>query len=98
MKGAGQGKRRADSIRLGNGVEAIGEVKVDVLAGVEDIKAAYPECDCRRQQQDAHIERAANGNPCGRWRNSQSKAEHQVRPAGKTLGKGIKKDKSQRHG
>ncbi len=91
-------KRAGDAETLGHGKQAGRAVVFQVLAGVEHIEAADPQRHRGAQDQHARIERAGDGDPCGRRRHSQAETQHQVRPRREALGVGIEKQNGQRDG
>ena len=71
-------------------------IEVEILTGVEHIEAGAPESDRGSKQQDARIERAADGDPGSGRRDSHGEAQNQMRPASESLGVGVEQNYSQR--
>src|ERR1700734_3837084 len=89
VEGAGDPERVGDADVARDGVEAGIAVELEILAGVEDIEACDPEGDGGGEEQDARIEGAANGDPCGGRCYAECEAKYEVRPARETFGIGI---------
>src|SRR5690348_1671048 len=80
-----------DAEALGDRVKTCAAIVIDVLTGIEHIKTADPQSDCCTKDQHAKVETAGDGNPRGRGRNAESKAEENVRPVREAFGEGIEK-------
>ena len=72
MKTSRDPKRLLNAEIARDGVQSGLAVEVEILTGVENIEAGAPESDRGGKQQDARIERAADGDPCRGGRDSQS--------------------------
>ncbi len=55
VQGAGNNERVGNTHRLRNRIQRIGTIKFNVLAGIENVKASYPEGDGGGKQQNAWI-------------------------------------------
>ena len=86
MEGARDPEGMVDAEVAGDGVESGMAIEIEVLAGVEDVETGDPESDGGGKNEDARVERAANGDPGGGRRYAEGKTEHEVRPAGEALG------------
>ena len=71
-------------------------VELEILASVEDVEAGDPESDGGGEKKDAGIKRAAYGDPRGGRGDAEGESEHEVRPAGKAFGIGVKKNYGER--
>jgi len=78
MEGARDPESGGDADVAGDGVESGVAVEVEILAGIEDIESCDPEGDGGGEQQDARVEGAAHGDPCGGWGDAESEAENQM--------------------
>ena len=97
MKNASNPKRAMDADVAWDGVESGIAIELEILAGVENVEPCNPECYGGGENEDARIERAANGD-LGRGRcDTESKSENEVRPTGESLGIGIEKQHSERN-
>src|SRR5579864_8338501 len=96
MKEAGdkQGTSNPDVAR--DGVEVRLAVKFVVLAGVENVEASDPKRDGGSKQQDARVERAADGDPRRGGCDAERESENEMRPAREALGVGVKQKNGQR--
>src|SRR5271156_4885458 len=96
MKKPRDPKRLADSEIAWNGVQPGLAIEFIILAGVKHVEARAPESHRSGQQQNSWIERAAGGDPGSRRCNPPGKPQHQMRPASKTFGVGVKQNYGQR--
>ena len=86
-----------DAEVAGDGMKSGIVVELKILAGVENVEARDPERDSGGEKQDARVERAANGDPCGGGRYAESESEHEMRPAGEALCIGVEKYDGERN-
>ena len=63
-----------------------------ILAGVEDVEAGDPEEHSGGEDEDARVERAADGDPCAGGGEAERESEEQMRPAGEALGVAIEEE------
>src|SRR6266404_1701599 len=97
MKQAGDPKRLADTAVAWNRVQASLQVEVEVLAGIEHVETGDPESDCRGEEQDVRVERAANGDPGGSRGDTKGESQNEVRPARPALGVRVEQQDGQRY-
>ena len=95
VESAGDPERALNTEVAGDGMKAGVAIKLEILAGVEDVEAGDPESDGGGEQKDAWIERTAYGDPCGGGSDTESESEHEVRPAREAFGVRVKKDYGQ---
>ena len=61
-------------------------VEIVILASVKNVESGYPEGNGSAEEEDAGIERGTHRDPGSCRSDAEGESEHQVRPAGKTLG------------
>src|SRR5579863_4423539 len=98
MKTSRDPQRLVDAKIARNRVQPGSFVKVEILASVKHIEAGAPEGDGGSQQQDARIERAADGDPGSGRRYPHGESQNQMRPASESFGVGVEQNHSQREG
>src|SRR5579859_7568203 len=81
-----------DAEPLGNGIEAGSAVVIDVLTGVQHVKAADPESDSCAKDQHARVETIGDGDPRSGRRNAESEAKEYVRPVREAFGERVEKE------
>src|SRR5260370_25581098 len=91
MPSARDAQRLGNSEFFGDGEEPCAPVVIDILACIEHVKPADPQCYCGAKNQHPPIEAARNGDPSGCGRNAQRKSEEKMRPACEALRERIKK-------
>jgi hypothetical protein len=79
-------------------VESNGAVVLEVLTGVKDVETADPEGDRGSEDDDAWVERAGDGDPCGGGSDAEGKAENDVRPAGEALHVAVREEDEENDG
>ena len=94
--GARHPQRAGDAEVTRDGVESGVAVELEILASVEDVEAGNPEGHSGSEKKDPRVERAAYRDPrCGRG-DAEGESEHEMRPAGKAFGVGVKKNYGER--
>ena len=96
MEGARDPESGGDADVAGDGVQSGVAVVVGILAGVEDIESCDPEGDGGGEQEDARVERAADGDPCGGWGDAESESENEMREACEAFGIGVEQQHGER--
>lgn len=89
MEGACDPKSGADADVARDGVKAGVTVEFEILTGIEDIEAGDPEGDGGGEEQDAWVEGAADGDPCGGWCDAERETQYKMGETGETFGVGI---------
>src|SRR3974377_1865914 len=79
----------SETIREGEEVPAV--VKVQVLAGINNVKTCGPEQHNEPQQQRRQANVAAHRDPGPDWCHSQAKTQHEMGEMGKSFRVGISK-------
>src|SRR5260370_22794285 len=91
MHSARDAQRFGNPEFFGHGEEPCAPVVIDILACIEHVKPANPQCYCSATNQHPRIEPARTGDPSGCGPNAQRKSEEKMRPACEALRERIKK-------
>ena len=89
-------RAHAESFRNAEQIHA--PIEINILAGIDHVESANPQCDGGAENQHSRIERAGDGDPCRGGRNSQTKSENDVRPRSESLRVRIKERKARATG
>src|SRR5712692_4119779 len=91
MHAARDEQRLGDPKFFRHGKKPRAPIVLNILARVEHVKPADPPRNRRAKDEQARIEAARKGEPCGGRRDAQRKPEEEMRPVGEALREGIEK-------
>src|SRR5207342_3620813 len=75
----------------GNGIQAFLPVKLQILAGIDDVKAGGPKQHNQTEQNGCKLNVTSNSDPRAQRGQTQAQAKKEMRVAGEALGVGIEK-------